>query len=120
MSTKHASRAKTVRQHKPRTLERWQIEVYHEDKGWAEIHTVRRGEEIPTQGYLIAIVLDTPDCPISHLIAKAPDMLHWLKETEHYLSSRQMMNRELTAGELWLLEHIRSTIKEETHGHKHN
>jgi hypothetical protein len=51
------------------------------------------------------------------LIAKAPDMLHWLKEVEHYLSSRQTMGHELTAGELWLLEHIRSTIKEDTHGH---
>jgi hypothetical protein len=114
MNTKHTFRAKPAKQPNPHTLEQWQIEVYHEDKGWAEIHTVRRSEEIPTQGYLIAIVFDTPDCPIARLIAQAPDMFHWLKEMEHYLSSRQSMGHELTAGELWLLEHIRSTIKEVT------
>lgn len=48
------------------------------------------------------------------LIAKTPDMLHWLKETEHYLSSRLMMGYDITDGELWLLQHISQTIKEVT------
>jgi len=112
MNTNHTSKAQAVRRPDPHTPGPWQVEVYHKDKAWAEVHTTRRGQDIPTQGYLVAIVFDTPDCPNARLIAKAPDMLHWLRETEHYLSSRQSMGHELTAGELWLRQHIRLTIKE--------
>lgn len=47
------------------------------------------------------------------LITAAPDLLHWLKETRHMLTSMQKTGT-LTDGQVWLLEHITTTISAAT------
>lgn len=46
----------------------------------------------------------------TRLFANAPDTLHWLKQCESALASRQTLGPPLSEGEEWLLANTRAAI----------
>lgn len=44
------------------------------------------------------------------------ELLHWLKEAEHYLISKALLSGMATDGELWLQQHITEAIAKAEEG----
>lgn len=68
----------------------WQLARYDAECCWVEIETVERGDDLPEQGYTLAIVYGTKkNNPVAHLMASAPElrdalrrMMTWAGEFE--------------------------------------
>lgn len=58
----------------------WQLARHDAERGWIEIETVARGDDLPEQGYTLAIVYGAgPENPVAQLMASAPELRDALK-----------------------------------------
>lgn len=78
----------------------WQLARYDAERCWVEIETVERGDDLPDQGYTLAVVYGAKeDNPIAHLMAAAPELLDALRAA----------TRTLAHYRVWMADHAPGT-----------